>query len=82
MSITHSLTINCDGCGETLTTRYRTGHGARGRAERAGWRVPYLAGGEHPTKRSNDVDAPDLCPACRPDKPRPDVGLFAKGGQA
>ena len=40
---------------------------------------PILAGGRHPTKISDNPKAPDLCPKCRPDKPRTDVGLF--GGE-
>ena len=81
--ITHHITVVCNSCDATLPTERTTGHGARGDAERAGWRVAYLAGGMHPTKRSNAPEARDLCPNCRPDKlcapdlPRADVGLFA-----
>lgn len=79
MSIAYEgITVICDDCRKQCRTSRHTGHGARGDAERKGWRVAYLAGGRHPTKRSNEHSAPDLCDECRPDKPKP-AGLFAEG---
>lgn len=78
-AVVPTVTIQCDWCFVKLPTRHTTTQGARGHAERAGWLVAYLAGGAHPAKRSGDKDARDLCPVCRPDRPKADVGLFAKG---
>lgn len=65
------ITVICDGCRKQMHTSRHTGHGARGDAERKGWRVAYLADGMHPTKRSNVNTERDLCGSCRPDKPKP-----------
>ena len=80
MSAVVSITLVCDACKRTLTTSRRTVTGARGDAERKGWRVQYLAGGRHPTKVSANPKERDECPACRPDKPKADDGLFAEEG--
>ena len=61
-----AVVIVCDDCGASFQSRSRTIVGARGDAERRGWRVSYLAGGRHPDKRSGDPRTPDRCPACRP----------------
>lgn len=69
--------VLCDGCkSRRFATWKATGNGARGEAERHGWLVAYLAGGQHPTKRSNDPRARDLCPDCRPQPPTPDGALI------
>ena len=71
-----AATVICDGCGMRLVTNRTTMRGARGDAERKGWRVSHMAGGRHPDA-SNDPKRPDECPDCRPDKPKADGGLFA-----
>lgn len=71
--------VRCDKCTAKLATTSTTGAGARGDAERAGWRVSYLAGGAHPTKRSSDPNKRDECPACRTDLPAPPPDLFTEG---
>lgn len=78
MSLAHSgIQIVCDRCGRRrFHSTAHTGHGARGEAERHGWLVSYLAGGQHPTKRSNDPRARDMCPDCRPQPPTPDGALI------
>ena len=68
--------VVCNRCGERFVTGRSTLRGARGDAERKGWRVSHMAGGRHPDA-SNDPKRPDECPDCRPDKPRADEGLFA-----
>ena len=68
--------VICDRCGKSLPTTRTTMRGARGDAERKGWRVSHMAGGRHPDA-SNDPKRPDECPDCRPDKPKADEGLFA-----
>ena len=68
--------VVCDRCGKTLPTTRATMCGARGDAERKGWRVSHMADGRHPDA-SNDPKRPDECPECRPDKPKADEGLFA-----
>lgn len=70
------VVVVCDGCGRELPTGSHTGSGARGDAEREGWLVAYLAGGLHPTKRSNDPKLRDRCPRCRPKPPTPDGALI------
>ena len=79
MSAARVVTIVCDGCRINYRPRAGTINGARRDAERHGWRVQYLADGRHPTKISGDPKSRDLCPKCRPDKPRTDVGLL--GGE-
>ena len=71
-----AATVICDGCGMRLVTNRTTMRGARGDAERKGWRVSHMAGGRHPDA-SNDPKLRDECQFCRPDKPGPGVGLFA-----
>lgn len=68
--------VICDRCGKALPTTRTTMRGARGDAERKGWRVSHMAAGRHPDA-SNDPKRPDECPDCRPDKPKADEGLFA-----
>ena len=79
MSAARAVTIVCDGCGLNSHPYGGAIIGARRDAERHGWRVQYLADGRHPTKISGDPKSRDLCPKCRPDRPRPDVGLL--GGE-
>lgn len=73
------ITIVCDQCHGSMTTSRTTGRGARGDAERQGWTVAYLAGGMHPTKRSNDPQARDLCPHCAHPRPKGE-DLFGGAG--
>ena len=63
MTATITVTLNCDtpNCGNTYPTTRNTVTGARGDAERAGWRVSTLAGGRH-TKKSSDPARRDECP--------------------
>ena len=67
--------VVCDRCSKSLPTTRTTMRGARGDAERKGWRVAHMAGGRHPDA-SNDPKMPDECPECRPDKPKAAEGLF------
>lgn len=78
MSLAHrGVEVVCDGCTRRrFHSQHHTGHGARGEAERHGWLVAYLAGGEHPTKRSNETWTRDLCPECRPAPPKPPDALI------
>ena len=71
-----SVAVICDRCGKNLPTARATMRGARGDAERKGWRVSHMAGGRHPDA-SNDPKLRDECHECRPDKPKADEGLFA-----
>ena len=66
------VNLVCDACGRKATTERSTVTGARGDAERRGWRVSKLAGGMH-TKKSNDPARRDECPDCRTDKPKADT---------
>lgn len=80
MSTTQSgVVVVCDDCGRRLATACTTSPGARGDAERKGWRVSYLAGGAHPTKRSGTPTDRDQCPSCRP-QPQPE-GLLAESDE-
>lgn len=67
--------VVCDRCGKNFPTARTTMRGARGDAERKGWRVSRMAGGMHPDA-SNDPKRPDECADCRPDKPKAAAGLF------
>lgn len=58
------VTIRCDWCARTMPTNCTTVKGARGVAERRGWRVTHLAGGMHPDP-SGAPAALDMCPTCR-----------------
>ena len=72
-----SVTVHCDGCGATLPTSRTTPAGARGDADRQGWATSRYGDGYHVNKPSGDHQRRDLCPRCRPDQPKADVGLFA-----
>ena len=71
------VTVHCDGCGATLPTSRTTPAGARGDADRQGWATSRYGDGYHVNKPSNEHQRRDLCPRCRPDRPKADVGLFA-----
>ena len=77
MSARVSVIIVCDVCDVELPTSRTTVTGARGDADRKGWRVSRK--GDPRAGLSNDWARVDHCPACRTDKPRADVGLFAGG---
>lgn len=78
MSAHVEITIICSACFVSLPTVRTTVRGARGDAERRGWRVSYQA--DRRAGASNDPNRPDLCPRCRPDKPKAD-DLLTDGGQ-
>lgn len=71
-----AVVVVCDTCGRKFPTPCTTGAGARRDAERHGWLVAYLAGGQHPTKRANDPKLRDRCPACLPTPPAPPGALI------
>lgn len=76
MSARVSVIIVCDVCDVCDVELPRgTVAGARGDADRKGWRVSRK--GDPRAGLSNDWARIDHCPACRTDKPRADVGLFA-----
>ena len=72
-----AATVICDGCGMRLVTNRTTMRGARGDAERKGWRVSHMAGGRHPDA-SNDPKLRDECPDCRLDELADCAKLFAE----
>ena len=61
-----SIEIVCDACGRKLPTTRTKVAGARGDADRAGWRVSETGDGYHSARR-------DECPWCRKDRPQPDA---------
>lgn len=44
--------VICDRCGKNFPTTRVTMRGARGDAERKGWRVSHMAGARHPDART------------------------------
>ena len=74
-----SVTMCCDACYTTMPTKRTTSRGARGDAERAGWKVSYQA--DHRAGASNAPERRDECPRCRPDKPRDLMAAWIGGGE-
>lgn len=73
MSARITTTIICDACGMDLITTRTTTTGARGDAERMGWRVSQIGDGYRSAGRSSDPKRRDECPRCRTDRPAPDI---------
>ena len=73
MSATVQITIVCDACGRTLPTTRTKVAGARGDAERKGWRVSETGDGYRRAGLSEDPRRRDECPDCRTDRPTPDA---------
>ena len=71
MSAHVTVTMTCDVCNGSIHTARRTVAGARGDAERKGWRVTHLADGRH-TKVSSDPKRRDVCPNCLVDVTKPE----------
>ncbi len=74
-----TVTVVCDKCGATLVTSRQQSSGARGDAERKGWRVSHKGDGYRSAGRSNDPERRDECAACQPPKPMPADSLLAEG---
>ena len=68
-----STVIVCDACGRELPTTRTTTTGARGDAERKGWRVSEIGDGYRSAGKSSDPGRRDECPWCRTDRPAPDT---------
>lgn len=78
MSAIVTVTIVCDVCQHTLPTTRQRPSGARGDAERRGWRVSHKGDGYRSAGRSDDPGRRDECPECRADKKPVDMGLFGE----
>lgn len=78
MSAEVAVTIVCDVCGAACGTARTKVRGARGDAERLGWRVSHTGDGYRSSGASEDPKRRDECPSCRTDRPSPlTQGLFA-----
>ena len=73
MSAIVSIVIVCDACGRKLPTSRTKVAGARGDADRAGWRVSETGDGYRRAGLSEDRARRDECPWCRTDRPAPDA---------
>ena len=77
MSTTRAaVTVICDSCGRKLATSCTTTRGARGEAERKGWRVSrYGPAGQ--VGASQNPGKADQCVECQPEKhTTPEGGLL------
>ena len=70
-----AVTVICDPCGRTLPTELTTVKGARGEAQRRGWRVATYGPGDRPVGPSGNAERVDICDECL--NPGP-VGLFSQ----
>ena len=80
MSATISISMHCDNCHASMPSSRTTSRGARGDAERIGWAVAYQA--DPRAGASNDPQRRDLCPDCRPDRPRNPMAAWEGCGES
>ena len=73
MSALVSIDMICDACGRRLPTTRTKVAGARGDAQRAGWRVSHIGDGYRDAGLSEDRGCRDECPWCRTDRPAPNA---------